>query len=214
LLLASTGLAVLLLSGAGYAAQDQSTLQQVLAQKVSGYEDGVSQFPLLFGHLSERYGFPLGLEIDGELAERHTSVEVSRGTVADVLTAIVSQMPGYQWVVANGVVNVKPQQPADSVLDVQVAHFRIRRVTPDGAAQAIASVPEISAWLERNGVVERHFVPVYPLGDMKHLPRISLEVRGRALRDILNAIVAKPRLKCWSVTRYGDGGKYLGIVVE
>ncbi len=212
--LAFMSLAVLLLSGARYQGQDQSSLQQILAQNVGSYEDGVSQIPLLFGHLSERYGFPLGLEIDGELADRHTSVEISRGTVADVLTAIVNQMPGYEWVIANGVVNVKPRKSADSILEVEVAHFQMRGVRLDAVAQAVTSITEVSAWLQRNGAVERHVISNYPFGDINNLPRISLDLRGRTLREILNAIVVKPRMKCWSVTRYGGGGKYVGIVVE
>src|SRR5208282_2912734 len=123
--LAAVFVIVSLLPGTAVEAGHGPSLPQILAQNVGSYEDGVSQLPLLLAHLSERYGFPFGLEIDGELADKHTSVEISRGTVADVLTAIVNQMPGYEWATADGVVNVRPQRSTDSVLDVEIAHFRI-----------------------------------------------------------------------------------------
>jgi len=207
-------LSALLIPAIGVGTGPQSPLPQALAQDADMYEDSGSDFPRLIGRLSARYSFPLGMEIDGELLGKPASVKLSRGTVADALSAIVNQMPGYQWVSADGVVNVRPRESTDSVLEVEIAHFRLRRVTPDKIAQVIALIPEINAWLQQNGVEEHTPARVYLPEQRKQLPRLSVDLRRRTLRQVLNAMVAKPPLSCWSVTRYVDGGKYLGIVVE
>src|SRR5215510_2218629 len=64
----------------------------------------------LLSRLSLDYDIPLGLEVssDEQLSNRYR-VELSEGTVADLMGQIISQNERYDWLIENGVVNVFPR---------------------------------------------------------------------------------------------------------
>ena len=213
--LARIALPLGLLLGARGGPQAQVPIQQALAQTVHGYEDGGAAGYVLLARLSQRFGFPQGVEIDGEVPGGLTSVRIADGTVADIVDNLVRRLPNYKWEIIDGVLNVMPQEHRDSVLDVRIHALHLRRCTPADFPRAIASVPEIKEWLVKNGAVEH--TPVAVVGSVSlpgTIPRFSTDAKDRTLREILNILVKSHGLLRWAVTRYGEGGKYLSIVVE
>jgi hypothetical protein len=170
---------------------------------------------VLLARVSQRYGFPQGVDTDGELPEGITSVRVADGTVADIVNNLVRRLPNYKWEITDGVLNVSPQERRESVLDVHIHALHLRRCTPADFPHKVASVPEVREWLVKNGVMEH--TPVAVIGAISsppNKPDISIDARDLTLRQILNRIVKSPGLLRWAVGRYGEGGRYLGILVE
>ena len=64
----------------------------------------------LLTRLSLDYDIPLGREVspDEQLSNRYR-VELSEGTIADLMSQIISQNEQYDWVIENGVVNLFPR---------------------------------------------------------------------------------------------------------
>jgi len=212
---ACMALASLLFITAPLGAQKGTSLQEILAQTVRGYEDGGAAVYVLLGRVSQRFNFPQGVEFDGETPAGIASIKVADGTVADIVRELVGRMPDYKWQVIDDVLNVMPRQPRNTVLDVRIHTLRLRRCAPVDFSHAIASIPEVKRWLKENRVVEQTLIAVvghveFPPSE----PRISIEARDLTLREALNRIVKTPGLLRWAVTRYGEGGKHLSIIVE
>jgi hypothetical protein len=196
-----------------------STAQNPLHQEISGYKNGESDFFRALQEVSYKYHVPLGIETDaqGQAVVGHISINVSKGTVADIFDAIVHAAPNYKWVESSGVVNVMPLHDTDSVLNLKIARFYLRHATPDDLPFAIRSLPEVEAWLNQRQLAERGFITSSILiganGETDQ-PRVSLRLKNVTLREIMNAAVKKPGLLAWFVGRYGDHNQYLNISID
>jgi hypothetical protein len=144
------------------------------------------------------------------------SVQMTRGTVADLLNIIVRHQPGYDWAEVSEIVNVLPKMHIESVLDLRIPHLQLANADSSGIHAAIVSLPEFRAWLERNHLTER--TPNYTdiiLGKNRYVtPRVSLDLHDMTLREILNRILKSRRFHSWVVARWGEKNQYLSIGVN
>jgi hypothetical protein len=210
------GIIVLAFAAAAPIQKQGGSHRNGLNTKVGEYQDSGSDIALLLGRASDRLGIAVGLEFSGEIPSKAVSIHVSKGTAADVFSAIVEHAPGYKWVEQDGVVDVLPEHSAESVLDLKIDHFEVRDAMPDEIRDAITSLPEVKAWLTQNKVVERSFItPIILINDngKAALPRASIDVRGLTLREIINKIVRSPGFHGWSFVRYGEANRYLSIEI-
>ena len=198
-----------LLLAASLRAQHRPPIREVLAQPVTEYQDR-SDFGLLLSAASGRYHFPLGLELGPDALGNSKFFRLSYGTVEDLLDGIVGLMPAYQWAVRGGVINVMPRDNRDSVLEVRIHRFHLQDVDGLLLGEPIASLPEIKAWLEKNGVVQRTVIAgiFHPFEEPV---RISVDAQDATLREILNSIVRTRQAQVWWVVRYGQKGEFLQI---
>ena len=200
------------LLAASLRAQHYPPIREILAQPVTDYQ-GRSDFGPLLNMASDRYHFPLGLELGPDALGNTKSFRLPHGTVEDLLDLIVGLMPAYQWAVRGGVINVMPRDNPDSVLEVRIHRLQLHELGGLSLGQPIASLPEIKAWLEKNGVVQSTVIAgiFHPFEEPL---RISVDAKDTTLREILNSIVRTGQARVWSVVRYGRKGEFLHISAE
>jgi len=201
----------------GHASQGKkSSAIDPAAKPVSNYEDVGYQFSIALDHLAQKYTTPIGLDLEIPVERESVSVRVPRGTVADILNAIIAQEPGYKWAQVNGVLIVMPEVNPNSIVGLQIAHFHVRNADLFGIHTAIVSLPEVKKWLEQNHLTERTAFAFDMLvgKDGYNPPRVSLNLRNVTLRDIMNEIVRRPGFHSWSVGRWGEKNQYFGIAVD
>jgi hypothetical protein len=188
-----------------------------LNTKVANYTLNAEDGTHALASAADKFGLSLGMEV-GEQPTGAVSIHVESGTAGDVFSAIVSQMPGYTWSSEDGVVDVFPTNHPDSVLDVHVNHFHVKDATYIDIPGAIASLPEVRAWLAKNGLAERSPISVVAASDAMTgqlaLPRVSLDVDNATLRQVMNRIVRQPGWNGWSVSTYGNANQYFNIQVR
>jgi hypothetical protein len=81
----------------------------------------------LLARLSLDYDIPLGLEISPDEQESNRyRVELTEGTVADLMGQIISQNERYDWLIENGVVNIFPRDKYRDALLAELLAVRIR----------------------------------------------------------------------------------------
>ena len=197
----------------GYASHDKKS--DPAAQQVSDYEDSGYDFSITLDHLAQKYGIPTGIDTEIPIENQPVSVHVHRGTVADVLNAIVAREPGYKWLSLNGVIDVMPKESANSILDIRIARFRVKKATFFDIHTAIASRPEVKKWLKQNHLTERTPMAIDILVGKNGagLSHVSLDLRDVTVREILNKIAVSPGFRSWIVGRWGDKNQYLSIGV-
>jgi hypothetical protein len=188
---------------------ETKTTPNVLSREVTNYSDSGTDIAQPLFRASEKFRIPIGVELDGLQPTQTISVKLSRGTVTDLLNAIVGPSSGLQWKESNGVVNVMPVQNSNSILDLKVAHFRLKDISVGDIREAITAQPEIKAWLTLNRVSERSLIVTS--GQHPDRQRLSIELKGVTLREIMNAIVKLPGMHEWSFVRYGKNREYLNI---
>lgn len=186
-----------------------------LTKQVRNYQD-TADFSTALDDFARKCGIPTGIDLQMPLKQRPLSVDVSQGTIVDVLNAIVAQEPSYKWAKVNGVINVMPEENANNILDLRIAYFHVRNADFNDIHTAIVSLPEVKTWLEQNHLTEQTaFVIDILIGKNGYSPpRVSLKLRDVTLRDIMNRIVKSPGFRFWSVSRWGERNQYLSIVVN
>lgn len=185
-------------------------------QGVSNYEDSGHDFETTVRDLMQKYGVPVGMDLETLSDRRPISVNVHGGEVADVLNAIMVQQRGFRWGVINGVVNIGPRQNANSIVDLRISHFRIDRASFDQINPAIDLLPEVKKWLEDNHLAEHgtRAVTGAVSPGQPFKPLVSVDLRDVTLREILNSIIKCPGYHAWSVSRDGEKNQYIMIGVD
>ncbi len=198
------------------AQSEESGTQDSLNQSVSNYKDSGHDFSITLGHLSQKYRIPMGIDLEMPPTRQFISVEVSHGTGAGVLNAIVEGEPGYRWTEINGVVNVVPQQSTNSILDLRIAHFYVRHADPLVLHAEIVALPEMKRWLEQNHLKERGVFGrdiLVGKNGMTSLPHVSLDLRDVTLRAIMNRVATSPGFGGWIVSRWGEKNQYFNLQI-
>lgn len=186
-----------------------------LAQQVINYQDSGHDFATTVTRLADKYGLRIGIDTEIPPQNHLISVEVPKGTVADVLDRILEQEPRYKWAVVGSVVNIEPRQNGNSILDVRVRAFRVSHTDALGLREAIVSCPEVKKWLSDNHLVEQTPTAIImAVGKGHSLPKLSLSLRGASLRVILNSIVRSEGFRSWGVGRWGENSEYVSIGVD
>jgi hypothetical protein len=191
----------------------QGATQALGTRAVQNYEDQGPDVPRLILRALKTYDVPAGIESDGLGVGRNLSVRLPRGTVSDLLNAILAKIPGYHWTEADGVVNVMPDKNVNSLLEVPIRHFVLHDAAPSDIRATVLSLPEVKTWLVRNKVSERSLVSTISANNDSG-PRLSLIMDKVKLREILNRIAKTPGLHAWTLSRYGSGRQYVSISIE
>jgi hypothetical protein len=187
-----------------------------LAQEVINYQDSGYDLAITVGHLADKYGLRTGIDTEIPLPQdQRISVDVPKGTVADVLDRILAQEPDYKWAAVDGVVNIEPRQNGNSILDLRIREFRVSNTNAMGLHEAIVSCPEVKKWLSDNHLVDRTTISIIAaVGKGFSFPELSLSLRGASLRAILKRIVRSPGFHSWGVGRWGENSEYIYIGVN
>lgn len=183
-----------------------------LTKSISDYHDSGPDFYTVLGRLSQRFNLQFGAELTGGIGEKPVSVQIRKGTMSDVLRAIVSRT-GYEWAVRDGVINIHPEHCA-CLSDLFIGHFEVTNASPDEVRRALLDLPEVAAWLARNGVTERSNAEAEVPEIWSQPPPVSIRVDNTHLADVLNDIVQKAAWHNWLLSRYGDRNQYLDIQIN
>jgi hypothetical protein len=126
---------------------------------------------------------------------------VENGTVRDVLNAIVAAEPIYVWREMDGVINVLPRQPADSLLDIVLGRFQANQVGKNEARRTLLGTLEVKRWMVRTGVQERTFMTL-PGGMGVDSAPISLNLTNVSVRTVLNTMLRSGAFRYWVYLPY------------
>jgi hypothetical protein len=157
--------------------------------------------------LSLDYDIPLGLEISVEEQSSDVyTVELSEGTVVDLMSQIIRQNERYDWLIENGVVTVFPRDKyrnavVAELLTVRLASFGIAKNSDCWKLQNdLLNAPEIKAVVNAHGMrsTGADFTGFY----IPQLGRtFSLKVSDIPLKVLLNRIVKEsPLARTWFIS--------------
>ena len=160
----------------------------------------------LLTRLSLNYDIPIGLEISSdEQKSNHYRVELSEGTIADLMGQIISQNERYDWVIENGVVNVFPRDKYRHPLLAELLAVRINSfaVTQNSDCwkleDDLVNTPEVKAIIDAHGMqTGANFSGAY----IPQLGRLfSLKVSDTTLKALLNRIIGEsPLARTWLIS--------------
>lgn len=212
---ASSLLLLLVVSSAFGSQRPKSALREPLSQQVNNYDDSGHDFATTIDHLMQKYKVPWGMDWEAPVKSDRISVHIPRGTVADVLNAIVAHESNYRWVETNGVVNVIPRQNMNSLMDVPIAHFHVIHADFFGLHKALVSLPEVKEWLRQNHLTEDSpgVLGMLVGKDGMDSTKVSLSLDHVTLREILNRIVKFQGYRLWQIARWGEKNQYLSLGV-
>ena len=172
---------------------------------------------LLLSKFAYERNIPIGFEVasnDDLLADGSVNVQIARGTVRDVLDAIVAQKPIYTWRVEDNVINVFPKEAnrdhlLKAVLETTIKDYSIARNTNHFTfRESIIKLPEVQRILEINQIKSGNEL-LSPL-DRASLGRdFSLRMSNATLKSLLNRVIRDSKARYWIVNRFGDDREYL-----
>jgi len=164
------------------------------------------QLSNLLTRLSLEYDIPLGLEVssDEQLSNRYR-LELSEGTVADLMSQIISQNERYDWLIENGVVNIFPRDKyrdafLAELLTVRIGSFAVNKNSDCWKLQTdLVNTPEIKVIIDAHGMqTGMNFSGFY----IPQLGRnFSLKVSNITLKALLNQIIREsPLARTWLIS--------------
>ena len=160
----------------------------------------------LLTRLSLDYDIPIGLEIssDEQLSNRYR-VELSEGTIADLMGQITTQDERYDWLIENGVVNIFPRDKHRNaflaeLLKVRIGNFAVTQNSDCWKLeQDLVNTPEVKA------VIDAHGMRTGTNFSGSYIPQLgrqfSVKVSDTTLKAILNRIIRESRLaRIWVIS--------------
>jgi hypothetical protein len=177
------------------------------------------QLSSLVTRLSLDYDIPMGLEISSdEQLSNHYRVELSEGTIADVMGQITSQNDRYDWLIENGVVNIFPRDKYRDALLAELLRVRIKRFAINKDSDCwklqndLVNSPEIKAVISAHGMQSTgaDFTGFY-------IPQLGQEFSFKAsnatLKALLNRIIREsPLARTW-IIRTDNSSRTLTLAV-
>lgn len=160
----------------------------------------------LVARLSLTYDIPIGLEIsaDEQLSDNYR-LELSEGTIADLMGQITSQNERYDWLIENGVVNIFPREKhrdpfLAELLKVRIGSFDVSRNSDCLKLEDdLVKTPEVKAVIDAHGMrTGVNFTGFY-------IPQLGqdffLKVSDITLKALLNRIVREsPLARTWIIS--------------
>ena len=158
----------------------------------------------LFSKLALEEDIPIGLELDSEKPDmRIYRIQLTNGTLPELLDSFVKQNGKYKWFIENGVVDVFPHEGRRDpflaeLLSVRVQRFVVEKGTSSWAVQELlCGSPEIKALMDANGVepAGSNFIGLY----IPQLGReFAVDVSNLTTKEILNHIIKEsPVARIW-----------------
>jgi len=209
----SFGVLFVFIAGAVSTCKAGARSESPLDRRVKNYSAKATDFIHALNLVSEQLGIRFGIEIDKLPATGAVSVYVAKGTVADVLGALMKYAPGYRWVHADGVIDVLPADGGSSLLGVQVVRFDVSNATPDQIRSTLMSLPEVKAWLVQNDMREHSFLQPFLSSSASGATSVSVHLSNVTVKTLLNLVIQQPGLHAWSFVQYGDRRQYLNFQI-
>ena len=172
---------------------------------------------LVLSRFSDQYNVPIGFEVatDDDLSiTRGITVDISDGTLEDVLNSIVNQNPVYVWEVRDDVVNIFPRERNRDDLLKKVLETRLEKISVDRRTTRFT----LKQTLCENGAVMKllSLHDVKPANetvgsrDFGQVGRdFSLVAEDISVAKVLNRVIANTQTKYWIIMRYGEKKQYL-----
>lgn len=164
------------------------------------------KFSNLLTRLSLDYDIPLGLEISSdEQLSNHYKVELSEGTVADLMSQIVSQNGQYDWIIENGVVNIFPRDKYRDAFLAELLTVRIGSFAVDKNSDCLKLQNDLVKAPEIKAVIDAHGMQTGINFSGAYIPRLgqqfSLKVSDITLKALLNQIIREsPLARTWIIS--------------
>lgn len=156
--------------------------------------------------LSLDYDIPIGIEISSDEQKSNIyKVELSEGTIADLMGQILSQNERYDWLIENGVVNVFPRDKyrhplLAELLRVRIGTFAVNKNSDCWKLEDdLVNTPEVKAIIDAHGMqTGANFSGPY----IPQLGRqFSLKLSDTTLKALLNRIISKsPLARTWLIS--------------
>jgi hypothetical protein len=186
--------------------RDSSKRDSTLATRLIKNVELEGQLWDLLGRLSLDYDIPIGFEISSDEQKSNLyRIELSEGTIADLMGQIINQNERYDWIIENGVVNVFPRDKYRNaflaeLLTVRIESFAVEKNSDCWTLQsALVNIPEIKAVLNAHGMqYGTDFSGFY----IPQLGRnFSLKASDISLKALLNRIVGEsPLARIWVIS--------------
>ena len=187
--------------------RDAARKDSALATRLIKNVELEGQLWSLVTELSLNYDIPIGLEISSvEQKSNHYRLELSEGTIADLMGQIVSQNERYDWIIENGVVNIFPRDEYRNaflaeILRVRIGSFAVAKNSDCLVLQDdLINIPEVKAVINAHGMqsYSADFSGFY----FPQLGRdFSLKVSDISLKALLNRIIGEsPLARIWVIS--------------
>lgn len=167
---------------------------------------------LLLSKIAYQYGVPISLEVatdDDLLNSKQLTVQVQKGTLANVLDSIVKQKPSYTWEVSETTIRVFPKSEfrdplLQTLLEMRISHFVVpKRTAKFTFRQALTNRPEVKNLLASYGV--RSSNELFSPYDLESLGKnFSLDLENAPVRSILDQVIKNSEARYWFVRRSGE----------
>jgi len=114
----------------------------------------------LLAKIAYKYDVPISLEVattEDLLKSKSLTVQLKKGTLADVLDDIVRQKPSYMWEANESIIKVFPKSDyrdplLQTLLEVKIVHFVVRKSTAKlNFREALTRSPELKHLLASYG---------------------------------------------------------------
>jgi len=167
--------------------------------------------------LADAYRIVIGF-VDDESVHRNPllTFHLDHATVPEAMDELTNADPAYSWrFEPDGAVTVYSRVSTFTLPDVVIADFRVQKLNREGVSEALGELPEITNWLTEHGCVRNQAISTTgnPPPDNQ---RVTFEITGKTLRQVLNEVAARMSFHYWALSRSiePDAGCTVGIVLE
>ncbi len=185
--------------------QGASALDQILQSRVEEYHLSKGSFFEALTRIAADFELPMGIEwVRQPSAFRHVEISVKATTVRGVLDSLVKTQPGYTLAVRKGVVHVYRRNlmgDPHNFLNLRIDRFEVHDELGGMASRTLQTLVRRVVAPPKNVVLGAGEGGSYagPVGER----RITLDVRGADVRDILDRMVLASDYKVWVATYTG-----------
>lgn len=157
---------------------------------------------------AQAYNVPIGFEAIPLMNDAQVSnkirIQIDKGTVGDVLNAIVQADPRYEWEETDDFINIFPKVGRNPALDIVIRDFRVDEINKMDAGRALTYIPEVKAKLGEMGLTRNDIISTPTNEPYYSLPKFSLSLHGVTVRTILNEITKKGGGIYWAFYQYNN----------
>ena len=173
----------------------------------------------LLAKIAYKYDVPISLEFATDedlLKSQSLTVQLKKGTLADVFDEIVKQKRSYMWEVNDRIIKVFPRNDyrdplLQTLLEIKIAHVSVRKSTVKlNFRETLTHSPELKILLGSYGV--------RPLNEGFSAPDFetfggdfSLDLENMSVRSILDSIIQTSRTKYWFIKRDEESKEFFLI---
>ncbi len=161
----------------------------------------------LLAQLTQSLNLTIGLEVDSKQPKTNISIYVLEATPADIMNAIVTSAPAYQWREHEGSIEVLPNGSTNPLLDSMISNFQVSEVDQKEAFDRLMNLPEVQANLRANNLKWKGLD--VSLTESKS-QKFSLDLSAVTMRQAFSRIVEASGKRFWIYRELGNGLFSLG----